>query len=79
MEQLEVVLSSRNECKTLAAALPLNSIGHCHRSNSLVLHVSHHVDARSNSKKLPHRSSKRSSQTPSLDNNTVEAKGRSLR
>lgn len=64
-EQLEVVLSSRNECKTLAAALPLNSIGHCHRSNFLFLHVSHHVshqvDARSNSKKLPHRSSKRSS------------------
>jgi len=75
MEQLEVVLSSRNERKTLAPADVMGFLRH--RSNSLVLHVFHHVDARSNSKKLPHRSHKRSSQTPSLDNNKVEAKGRS--
>ena len=59
MEQLEAVLSSRNGHKTLAPADVMGFLRH--RSNSLVLHVSHQVDARSNNKKLPHRSSKRSS------------------
>jgi len=50
MEQLEVVLSSRNGRKTLAPADVMGFLRH--RSNFLVLHVSHHVDARSNSKKF---------------------------
>jgi hypothetical protein len=59
MEQLEVVLSSRSGRKTLAAADVMGFLRH--RSNFLFLHVSHHFDARSNSKKFPCLHQQRSS------------------
>ncbi len=77
MAQLEAALLSRNGRTTLEAALRLMSIGLLDRSNFYVPSVCQFVGVGLNSKKFARLHQWRSSQMPSIDNNTVEAKGRS--